>query len=211
MGISICGLVPQPSTATTQAITSKLQQIWQHFCKSTEGKFKNALQTMENLNQNMKRGINKVPGLPLPYKFSWPRSRNWQRASATTSNEPRSPETAGDVQTLQQETEDIVQVRDGNHGNTTTTTCWGKIRAWGRNLHPCSRLLPVRGVAVVLFLALLLLMLLYSGLQGTSMTKSIVLLQYPMFLFPSNYYAALHANEAKVPELQDPAWKNGQQ
>ena len=40
MGISICGLVPQPSTATTQAITSKLQQICQNFCKSTEGKLK---------------------------------------------------------------------------------------------------------------------------------------------------------------------------
>ncbi|RLN29943.1 hypothetical protein C2845_PM05G06930 [Panicum miliaceum] len=57
MGIS--SLVPQPSTATTQAITSKLQQIWQHFCKSTEGKFKNAPQTLENFNQNMTKGINK--------------------------------------------------------------------------------------------------------------------------------------------------------
>lgn len=73
----ISGLVPQP---TTQAITSKLQQIWQHFCKSMEGKFKNAPQTMENFNQNMTRGINnanKVSGLLLPYKF-------WLRATTKT-------------------------------------------------------------------------------------------------------------------------------
>jgi hypothetical protein len=153
---------------------------------------------MENFNQNMTRGINnanKVSGLLPPYKF-------WQRA--TTKNEPRSPET-GDFQTPRQETEGIAQVQDGNdHGNTT----WGKIRARGRNLHPCSRLLP--GVAVVLFLASLLLVLLYSALQGTSMAKSIVPLQYPMLLFSKNNNAAWDANEAKGPK-QVPARKNGQE
>ncbi|RCV35926.1 hypothetical protein SETIT_7G278500v2 [Setaria italica] len=208
--LGISGSVPQPTAAT---ITSRLQQIWQDVCHSTEGKIRNASETMGNIKeagyQKMTRGINnfdryKVSG--LPYKLSWPRSLNWRRAT-TKNNEPESPKTGDVVLTPGQEPEEIAQ--DGNHGNAATTAAatWEKIRARARR-HPCSRLRP--GVAVVLVLTSLLLMMLYSGLEGSSMAKGIAQLQYPMLLFSKSNYAAWDANKAIDPK-QVPARKDQEQ
>ncbi|CAN6326045.1 unnamed protein product [Urochloa humidicola] len=190
----ISGVVPPMITAETQVSKEGLEKAWTDFQESDEGK--GAPQTMmENFAKDydkMKIGIddaNEHRKSGLPYLMSWLTSHKWQRA--TTKDELPSPGSTGDFLTQRQK--DVVQkTQDGKESKDATTTTaeddaatptWEKIKKQARS-HLGSFLR--HGVAVVL--ASLLLMMLYSALEGGSMAKNIAPLQYPM-LSKTNYPA----------------------
>ncbi|CAL4903867.1 unnamed protein product [Urochloa decumbens] len=192
----ISGVVPPTITAETQVSKEELEKAWMDFQDSDEGR--GAPQTMkdnfEKDYEKMKSGIDsadehKKSG--LPYLMSWLTSHKWQRA--TTKDEPPSPESSGDFLTQRQKDHLVQkQKQDGKEsedGTTTTAedatpTTWAKIKNQAR-----SYLGSFLVQAVAVLLTSLLLMMLYSALEGGSMAnKNIAPLQYPM-LSKSNYPA----------------------
>ncbi|CAN6349167.1 unnamed protein product [Urochloa humidicola] len=187
----ISGLVPEQIAAETQVSKEELERAWQDFKDSEEGKAapQPVRDNFENDYEKMKSGIdnaNDHKKAGLPYMLSWLTSHKWQRA--TTKDEPPSPESTGDFLTQSQK-EHLVH-NNGKDGTTstadeatTTMSTWAKIKAQAR-----SRLGSFLIQAVAVLLTSLLLMMLYSALEGGSMAKNIAPLQYPM-LSKSNYPA----------------------